>query len=252
MTNKSTDAEISYINCRSCNSGRMRRIPRNPAEKLVGILLPVSRYRCSACGTRQWRWSHKRWIPRLAAAFGLVVAVIILIQFTGSPQPRMTEIEESAASLPATPAAAPAPAAASIVADPQAPIDPAAAPTAPPATVAVDESAVPKAEGPRPIKDIRVRFDNGEMVISVISDQPVETYKLAPSSEAGGYVVDLPGRWQVSRDIRMQRSFSRGKLVALRMGEHEDFFRLVLQVRDLAATQSRVDVTDVGVNFTVF
>ncbi len=238
--------------CRRCGEDEVRREHRPPWMKTLAYVVPVRPQICAGCDARSWTPLQPGdgimpWLSS-AAVWLVVVSVAWLV------------VQAPAASETRTPAATAGPEAAEAVEPTPLPtllpsLAPATEPAAEPATEATAEvtstamptaapTAVPKPTSTpqaEPAKtaagtirlrrmDVSVRGDVIEVVID--SDADDLRYTLSRSSSANGHVLDLPGKWILPRGMKMTRNFDTTNVAQLRMGLHDDYFRVVFSLRD--------------------
>ncbi|GBC63999.1 hypothetical protein DENIS_4999 [Desulfonema ishimotonii] len=98
-----------------------------------------------------------------------------------------------------------------------------------PAVVPEKARSAQAGESPRRLRKIKVRVSDGEFRMLLIADGPVREYKTLYIKAPPRFVVDLKGKWKyqgasaVSTDGDMVRQ--------IRVGEHPDFIRVVMDLR---------------------
>ncbi len=218
--------------------------------KTLAHIIPVRPQICAACDARTWTLLQPGdgIAPWLSSAVVWSVALGTVWLAVQAPQPRDTAALSATAQPVATEAAEPTSLPTLLptlepTAEPTAvsTAEPTAEATPPPTmapTPAPKPSSEPKAKSAKPVAgkirlrsmDVAVKGDVIEVVID--SDADDLKYTLSKSGRANGYVLDLAGKWTLPRSLKMTRDFSTTNVAQLRMGLHDDYFRVVFSLRD--------------------
>lgn len=243
--------------CVKCGQRSVHRAPRKTWEKVIARLTGARRDRCYGCGAREWVPDPLRgslWQP--LAVLAVLVGVVLLGRVIADPAsraphddaplPPVIAASEAAATRTLQPAnlsgSAPvgvSPAEASIPDDDL--------PSRPDESVNVAATA-PASQEPPPqpqrheLRGVTPRWTGSAMEVRVETDATLETYSLIYVASSGGYVLDLPGVWQVSPTVVRSRSFTRSNLSSMDIGLHPKFLRLVFRtLQPEPAPRIRVD-----------
>ncbi len=234
--------------CRRCGEGEVQREHRPQWMKTLAHVVPVRPQACVNCDARSWTLLQPGdgilpWLSS-AAIWSLVIgAVWLVVQVPGASdtvtpsataRPVVTEAAEPTSLPTLLPTLAPT---VEPTAEPTAEATPTAMPTTAPTPVP-KPTGTPKAMSAKAAAgtirlrsmDVAVKDDVIEVVID--SDAEDLKYTLSKSSRAKGYVLDLPGQWILPRGMKMTRDFDTTNVAQLRMGLHDDYFRMVFSLRD--------------------
>ncbi|HEY1076293.1 MAG TPA: hypothetical protein VGE51_06360 [Fontimonas sp.] len=259
--------------CSRCGEADVRREHRAPWMKTMAYVIPIRPQICANCDASSWSllqpgdgiapWISSLTIwgaallvlwmllngPRDAAAPAGVADPAPAIETpVSSAEPLAAPAPDEASAAPgiepsASPAAEPEPAPTEA---PQATAAPTATPTAEPtAKPTPAPSAAPAAakaaKGRLKLASVDAAIKGDAVEIVLESDAANLKYTVTKSRFIKGYVIDLPGIWTVSRGVAASRDFGQTNLKQLRIGQHDKFLRVVLEVRDNSGAPPKVE-----------
>ena len=104
----------------------------------------------------------------------------------------------------------------------------------------------PVAEKPRfhRLEGIRTEGAGGDFVMTIVAGEPISDYQIFPLKSPPKLVIDLKGNWKRRTDKAVAVDSS---LVSrVRLGEHTDFLRVVLDFKDAPPVMPEVSMTPEG------
>ncbi len=105
-------------------------------------------------------------------------------------------------------------------------------PEAPPAASAAVPEAVAEQTSHR-LQNLQVQWRDDAMEVRLeVAAAVFPTYSMRFDQQVAGYVLDIPGDWKLPAQLRMSRSFTRSSLQQMRIGLHDEFLRLVFELRE--------------------
>lgn len=267
--------------CRSCEAPSVHRSQRSLGQRALAWLVPVRPQHCVRCGHKSWGLLHADdgvapyvtagalWLLVLVAVFprnlmrtperagAMQAAAGPLVQRENRRSPQATaavtpgeesvQVRSAAApaptSWPSAIADVPTPAASSIEAV-SVSASASESTAAAPAPTTAPEAHEKQLDG----LDVRWTGEAMELMVRSRGELP---HALQFSAKVGGYVLDLPGRWQLPAGLRASRTFTRSNLSALRVGRHDEFLRIVLTLRDPSAPQPLIEPGEAGLRLLI-
>lgn len=244
--------------CVKCGKNSVHRSALNGAERMLSYLVLQRRDRCYRCGARPWvslRGSRARSAIVVAGLFWLGLAAGLAYLLQQLPSDAVAPVVVAAAAPAVEEVVAAVPVESSPELPPQgvdefAPVEPTAVipeevPAAVTAAVPATDSA-PATVSVQRLRSVDARWHQNRMEISLQLDEGrFPPHTLIFDKAAGGYVMDLPGHWQLPPQLRMSRSFTRSSLRQMNIGRHDEFLRVVFRLRG-PATAAPVVSEDEG------
>ena len=225
--------------CAQCKSPRVHRHKRSAAQKLFGYLVPLRPLRCASCQAVQWRRLPLRQAPlNYLSSLGVWGVLLVLIFDTSHQAPD---------GLPsANPSEPPALQEDAIAPEAASPASPAAvqAPEARPAlTLAPSLSDT--------LSEVTVTFGPEGALVELHAGRPIDPPELTRSPAAGGFILDIPGRWTVAGAVAHTRHYERRHLREISIGEHADYLRVVFRVTELRSTRPSLETSAEGIRVSI-
>ncbi len=244
--------------CVKCGKSSVHRRSLGGAERMLSYVILARRDRCYRCGARSWvaiRGPRARRAILAASVFWLgAAAALVYLMMRPMPQDIATSVAIAAA-VPAVvdPVIAVPPELSAdrsvLSTDEQAVASEllAAVPEEAPADVAEAAEADNGAAvvGVHQLRAIDARWHQNRMEISLqLEEGQFPPHTLVFDKAAGGYVMDLPGQWQLPPQLRMSRSFTRSSLRQMNIGLHDEFLRIVFRLRGAATAAPAVSAEE--------
>jgi len=99
------------------------------------------------------------------------------------------------------------------------------------------------------LKDIRSQSSEGSFSIMLFANAPIEKYKTVALNPPPKLVLDLPGKWSYSGNSVI--SVQSDLVEKIRVGEHKDKLRLVIDLKGSRTYSPRIEPSPEGLTFTI-
>ncbi len=266
------DSQRMTMRCPRCYSLNVRRSARRIWERVLTLFHPMLPYRCRSCQGRFWRRSGSLFnLPRVVAFGGAIALMAVFaIRTLGYLQPSSELIETvppktvppktlatEVAVPPEVEEKTPSFEPPRVDSDPSV-IDGARKSPQEPMTV---ESDNPEVEIAQPIlevvdspvswvlRGIRGEGQGGRLQLVVVAGRPIEDFQSFTLEEPRRIVLDLPGNWTVRcpKVIDLEHHLAS----RIRIGDHRDKLRLVIDAAMDTARQPRIESSPEGLTVRI-
>lgn len=240
--------EIRWPDCIQCKSPRVHRHKRSAMERLFSYIVPMRPLRCSSCKTVQWRRMPFRAGPLNYFTSLLIWVGLSYFVFDTSHHQAPEHFSEA---LRAEEAVQDQPDA--ITPDRS---EPAPSPNVEP------ESAGRSLAQPAPaltlaahllgtLSTVEVRHDGETATVTLAADRPIEQFTLKRSKAAGGFVLDIAGKWKLADSVQRVRKMQLGNLREISIGEHPEHLRVVFRLHDMDTQRPKLNPAGGALNIIV-
>ena len=112
-------------------------------------------------------------------------------------------------------------------------------------------AAKPAPDGTRRLFSLEPETGRGLMILQVKADGPVQNFKYFKLPTGNRLVIDLPGKWALSKEVKARYKLNHSLVKQVRHGTHPSYFRIVYDMNTEEAIEPLIKPTLEGLSITL-